>query len=166
MTSDAFFSFFNFHLHSIRTLNPKSNPKQTQPRRPTLLLVTKNRHKKQPKTKQLAKKKNAPNRKDINPHLLILNLISFSSPRGHSIQPQLSLRPIRQKLTVAFGAVNTENFRFTAKPPQPFFKLTCTTMGGEIKMPILRLNLAHFSINRCRHPYPSTVSQAFQESDN
>ena len=35
MTSDAFFSFYNFHLHSIRALNQKTNPKQTQPNRPT-----------------------------------------------------------------------------------------------------------------------------------
>jgi hypothetical protein len=41
MTSRAFSSFFNSHLHSIRTLNSKSNPKQTQPKNPTLLLVTK-----------------------------------------------------------------------------------------------------------------------------
>jgi hypothetical protein len=39
MTSNDFFSFFDFNLHPIQTLNQKTNPKQTHPNRPTLLLV-------------------------------------------------------------------------------------------------------------------------------
>jgi hypothetical protein len=39
MTSNDFFSLFDFNLRPTRTLNPKCNRKQTLPKNPTLLLV-------------------------------------------------------------------------------------------------------------------------------
>jgi hypothetical protein len=41
MTSRPLFSPPNFKQHPIRTLNPKTNPKQPLPSAPTPLLVTK-----------------------------------------------------------------------------------------------------------------------------